>query len=284
MGENNTIIKIQKFIEELCGISLNEEKQYLIESRLARLLVEYDCDDFEQFYKKINMSKDEKLKEKIIDAITTNETQWFRDIKPWIFLEKNILPEAIESVRDQKIKKFRIWSAASSTGQEAYSTSICINEYLIKNNIKDVTLENFEIIGTDISKEVLNIAKEGRYNAISVMRGLDKKYLEKYFEKEGRVFKLNDEIKNIVKFTHFNLLNDFSSLGKFDLIFCRYVLIYFSKELKKNILEKISNSLDKNGFLVVGASEILPDYSNYFKQIEFEKGVYYCHFERGDFI
>lgn len=275
MNESSTYNQLVDHIEKLSGINLKQDKKYLIESRLTKMLVEYSCDSYFDFYKLILENKHPELKDKLLDAITTNETYWFRDKKPWIYLEEVLLPKLVENIINKKINKVRIWSAASSTGQESYSTAICINEYLEKNKIKNVSLNNFEIVGTDISREVLKIASNARYNRISIMRGLDDKLTSKYFEQNGRVYTLNEKIRNVVKFKNFNLLDSFNSLGKFDIIFCRYVLIYFSKELKTKLLEKFSKNLGKDGIFIVGASEILPDYSNFFNQIEYKNGVYY---------
>ena len=265
----------QKYIKESCGISIGTDKAYLIESRLSKLLIDSGMRSFEEFYHTIVRNKDSYISVKVIDAITTNETLWFRDQTPWKILENVYLPVYIEELRNGKKQKIRIWSAAASTGQEAYSTAMCIDDYLFRKGIRDVSLSHFEIIATDISQTVLDIAKRGRYDSISIMRGLGNEYKEKYFRKEGMAWELSDKIKNIVKFQQFNLQNSFLFLGKFDVIFCRYVLIYFEEALQKEIGQKILNSLDNQGIFFIGASELYSNFDQYFEMVHMENGTYY---------
>ena len=137
---------------------------------------------------------------------------------------------------------------------------MCIDNYLSKQGIKDINLSHFEIIATDISHSVLQIAKMGKFDSISIMRGLDSLYKEKYFINEGRIWSLSEKIKSAVRFQQFNLQNSFLLLGKFDLVFCRYVLIYFSEKLKKEVLNKISQVIEPKGILIIGSSDLLPEY------------------------
>lgn len=266
---------MKKFIEEKCGIAIGEEKAYLIESRLTKLLIDSGLSNFEELYLKISQNSDPGTAEKVIDAITTNETLWFRDKSPWHILEDILLPVYIQELRQGKKSVIRIWSAASSTGQEAYSTAICIDNYLFKHGISDIKLSNFEIFATDISTTVLHIARMGKFDSISIMRGLDSNYKEKYFVNEGRVWSINDKIKSIVRFQQFNLQNSFLLFGKFDLIFCRYVIIYFSDMLKKQILNKMANALNPQGIFMIGSSEIFNNYQELYDMLEYNNGVYY---------
>lgn len=265
----------KKYIEEKCGILISEHKSYLIESRLSKLLAEYDLSSFENLYYKVYSSKNKALEEKVIDSITTNETLWFRDRTPWDIINDKFMDVFINKLRNKDVKKIKIWSAASSTGQEAYSTAIMINEYLESNKIKDIKLEQFEILGTDISNPVLNIAKNGKYDSISIMRGLDDKYKNKYFEREGRTWKISEDIKSIVRFKKANLQNHLTLKEEFDIIFLRYVLIYFSNELKDEILLKVYKSLKKDGALFLGNSEILNIRKDIFVQKKYKNGVFY---------
>ncbi len=267
-------VMFQEYIEDQCGIAIGKEKAYLIESRLTKLLVEKKLDSFEELYQLLSSNKDPKLAEKMIDAITTNETLWFRDKTPWQVLEDELMPSYIETIRSTG-RKIRIWSAAASSGQEAYSTIMCIDQYLKSHFIKDVTLHDFEIIGTDISGPILEIAKAGRYDPISIMRGLDPKYKELYFNNEGRVWIIKDEYKQHVTFKRFNLQHSFHGMGKFDVVFCRYVMIYFSQQFKKEMSKKLSDTLRQNGVLFIGNSEIFPDYKEHFEMKQYQKGVYY---------
>lgn len=266
---------MQKYIEEQCGIQIGEEKIYLIESRLSRLLIESGCTSFDEFYSMISKQKGREISEKIINAITTNETFWFRDKSPWIALEDILLPNFVKEIRAGRQDKVRIWSAACSTGQEPYSTAMCIDRYLSRYGGYDISPSFFEILATDISGTVLDIADMGKYDSISITRGLSSEYRDDYFDNKGRVWRLCESIKERVKFQRFNLQDSFTSLGKFDIVFCRYVMIYFSGGLQKEVLEKIASILNPGGILFLGSSEIFPDYRNHFELVQHKSGVYY---------
>ncbi len=264
----------QTYIEDQCGIAIGDEKAYLIESRLTKLLVETKSNSFEELYHILSANKDPKLAERVIDAITTNETLWFRDKTPWQVLENEMMPIYIDRIRKTG-RRIRMWSAAASSGQEAYSTVLAIDQYLKRHFIKDVSLADFELIGTDISGPILEIAKAGRYDPISIMRGLDPKLKDIYFNNEGRVWVIKDGFKQHVKFKQFNLQHSFAAMGKFDLIFCRYVMIYFSQQFKREMTKKLAQALNKDGILFIGNSEIFPDYKDHFDMKQYQKGVYY---------
>lgn len=263
------------YIKEKCGIDIHDDKAYLVETRLSKLLVDSGMESFEALYNLIMSNRDPYIAEKVIDAITTNETLWFRDQTPWKIMEDIVLPRLIEELRSGKKRKVRIWSAAASTGQEAYSTAICIRNYLEQKRITDIQPEQFEILATDISKTVLEIARKGRYDAISIARGLDPKYKERFFRKEGMVWVLEDAIKNAVRFEHFNLQNSFMFLGKFDIIFCRYVLIYFADTFKQELGKKFFESVEPDGVMFLGASELHHCMDSYFEMAHHANGTYY---------
>ncbi len=264
----------QKYIEEQCGIVIRDEKAYLIESRLSKFLITFGLSSFEELYRMLSQQKQPTLAEQIIDAITTNETLWFRDKTPWQALEDKLLPEYVEKIRQGVCRKIRIWSAACATGQEPYSIAMCIDKYLIEHSIRDITLDHFEIIATDISHTVLRMAKMGKYDNISMARGMQENYREKYFRQDGRIWLLDERIKNSVQFRQFNLQNSFASVGSFDLIFFRYVAIYFSEQLKEEVFKKITSSLVNKGVLMLGNSEVFLDYrecyeAEYYKNANF---------------
>lgn len=266
---------MKRYIEDKCGILISEDKAYLIESRLSKLLIDFKCNTFEEFYKLIYQNKDESITERIIDAITTNETLWFRDRKPWDILENVLMPEYVDQLRKNKKDKVRIWSAGCSTGQEPYTIAMIIENYLSENNILDVSISQFEIVATDISGSIIELAKAARYDAISIMRGLPEFYKNKYFEKQGRIYILKDSIKKMVKFYKFNLQKSFIFLGNFDLIYCRYVTIYFSDILKEDILKRIGLALQDKGKLFLGSSEIYFNFNVYYDKKEYMGSVYY---------
>lgn len=267
--------RIQNFIEQNCGISIPEEKAYLIESRLSRIIIESGYSGYEAFFQAVSTGKDSILIEKIIDAITTNETLWFRDQSPWIILEKVLLPEYVRLLQNHQKDRIRIWSAGCSTGQEPYSIAMCIDRYLARNKIADVSLSRFEIVASDISRPVISAAQAGQYDNISMMRGLDEQYKNIYFKNTNGLWVLDEKIRNAVVFKQFNLQEDFYGLGEYELVFCRYILIYFSDLLKKKVLAKICKILKDNGILFIGSSELLMDYSHYYTIEQLEGGVVY---------
>ena len=242
----------RNYIAKNCGIFISPEKTYLLETRLSRFLVDAGTDSFAKFYDYIISGSDPLMPQKIINAITTNETQWFRDSAPWKVLEERILPGLVDKLVSGKKNRVRIWSAAASTGQEIYSTAMCIDNYLSQKNIKGISLSNFSFIATDISSNVLEIAKKGRYDKISIMRGLNDYYKKKYFKENGSAWDIDPKIRSAIRFEHFNLQDSFKNFGQFDIIFCRYVLIYFSDDLKKEIVAKVADSLSTNGILFTG--------------------------------
>lgn len=272
---NSEFLLFRNFICERCGINIEENKAYLIETRLAKMLIDSGLNSFTELYNSIENNWDDSIATKIIDAVTTNETFWFRDKKPWEVIENCLMPQFVEMLRNKHKTKIRIWSAAASTGQEIYSTVMCIDNYLRKNNITDIKLTDFEFIATDISTNVLEIAKKGIYDSISIKRGLDLEYRELYFKKEGHVWVVADFIKNRVKFEQFNLRNSFMFMGKFDLVLCRYVLIYFSKDFRKEVLEKMTRAINKEGYFIIGTSEIYYDMDYLFEKKSYNEATYY---------
>lgn len=272
---DNEFKLFRKYIEDKCGIDIPEGKAYLIETRLSRLLVDSGLSSFEELYHLIIRSNDQNMAERVIDAITTNETLWFRDKSPWVILEKVFLPRFVDMLRSGQRRKIRLWSAAASTGQEAYSTAMCIDSWLMRNGINDITLSNFEIMATDISQTVIDMARTGRYDAISVMRGLDPLIRDRYFKKDGTVWEVDNRIKSHVKFQQFNLQSSYMLLGKFDIVFCRYVLIYFSDMLKENVFSKLFGTMEEGGALFLGSSELYEKIGSFFEMAHVENAVYY---------
>jgi chemotaxis protein methyltransferase CheR len=249
--ENRHFNFLQSFIKNESGIALTADKNYLIESRLKSVLRKHNLESYDELISKISQFDEyRKLREEVIDAVTTNETYFFRDIKPFKFFEDNIL----KPFAKQDFKKvLRIWCAASSTGQEPYSLAIQAleNKLLLKD-------KRVEIIATDINQQVIDKAREGNYNQFEVQRGLPINLLLKYFDQIGddaNNFKLKNEVKNLVTFKKLNLLDDYSSVGVLDAIFCRNVLIYFDIETKNKIMGKMAGSLNRGGFVFLGTSE-----------------------------
>jgi chemotaxis protein methyltransferase CheR len=239
------------------------------------MLAESVFESFEELYEHICLWNDPIVIDEIIDSITVNETFWFRDKTPWVIMEELLLPEYIREFREGRRDRVRIWSAACSYGQEPYSIAMCIDNYLESRGIGDIAPGNFEILATDISHTAIQMAEAGRYDNISIQRGLDEGCRYKYFENEGRVWRLCDKIKNAVNFRQFNLISDFSVYGIFDIIFFRNVLIYFSDRLKKEMLQKIVASLNTGGVLFIGSAELFTDQDRNFTKEQYKNGIYY---------
>jgi len=258
----------RRYLEDACGIVLGDNKHYLVTSRLKRVTEEFSFDSLSEMMNKLVTGNDLKLREKVIDAMTTNETMWFRDVYPFEILKNQLLPELSE-----KKQQIRIWSAASSTGQEAYSISMAISEFQRKNPGK--LTAPIEIVGTDISQTVVNKAKLGQYDELSVIRGLSTERRDKFFSKKDELWTINPEIMQRTRFGDLNLLNSYTLLGKFDIIFCRNVLIYFSSDMKKDILERMAQTLKPGGTLILGGSESPTGYTKAYVMHRYPDGVVY---------
>ena len=260
----------RKILEDACGIVLGENKHYLVTSRLNRLSEELSYPSLSAMLDKLRQGGDVKLKQRIVDAMTTNETSWFRDRYPFEMLKNSLLPELAK----QKINPLRIWSAASSTGQEIYSISMTIHEFKQAN--PGALNGRVEIVGTDISPTVIKTARDAKYDELSMGRGLSDERRQRFFidNKDGG-WTVKPEICAGTRFTELNLLNSYNLLGKFDIIFCRNVLIYFSSELKTDILERMAKVLKPGGLLFLGGSESPTGYSKAYEMVRYPEGVVY---------
>ncbi|WP_286946583.1 CheR family methyltransferase [Acetobacterium sp. UBA5834] len=265
----------QRYIAEKCGIALDESKAYLVESRLAKLLIDAHCDSFGELFLLLQSHSDANIETRVIDAITTNETYWFRDPGAWQIIEKTWLPQKIAEVEAGRPDKIRVWSAAASTGQEIYSLVILISEYLKNHHITTVSLDDFEFVATDISNHVLTIARRGHYDPITIMRGLKPDLREAYFKREGTSWVFNEAERKRVRFEPFNLQNSFLLLGKYDLVFCRNVLIYFTEALRHAVFKKTAQVLKPQGVLLIGAAEIYYAMDDYFDKNITSDGTYF---------
>ncbi len=263
-------LKIRDLLVAICGIDLKPDQDYLVETRLTEVATEIGANTFGELHQAM-VSNDELLN-RVVDLMTTNETLWFRDDSCWNTIEQAILPQFLKKIKlGQKV---RVWSSASSTGQEAYSFIITIKEFLAKQGL-DHLISNVEIVGSDISKAALYLAENARYDPFTISRGMDETRRDKYFVKENNSFKLSNDIKEHVSFQHFNLMNSFKPLGKFDLIFCRNVAIYFSREFKEELFLKISQSLTPDGILLLGATESLFGLQTNFESQNCGNGIYF---------
>ena len=239
-NESDDYIQFRDFLEEACGILLGDNKAYLVNSRLKPVLQKHGLSSLSQLVSKIKLTGSKLLKDDVVDAMTTNETLWFRDNHPFHLLTTKIFPELCEKRSLQPIK---IWSAACSTGQEPYSIAITAKEFQDANRGK--MNSGVAITATDISQTVLNSAREGVYEMLALGRGMSKERLEHCFDEQsqGR-WKIKDTYQRVVNFRLLNLMESFQNIGKdYDIIFCRNVLIYFSADLKRELLIKMHQSL-----------------------------------------
>ncbi|NQW01393.1 MAG: protein-glutamate O-methyltransferase [Rhodospirillales bacterium] len=258
---------IRKILRERSGLVLGEEKAYLLESRLVPVARKHGLAGLDEIVQKVRTAPAENLLVDITEAMTTNESFFFRDVKPFDLFRDNILKDLIES-RAAK-KSFRIWCAAASSGQESYSLAILLKEAAAK-----LAGWRTEIVGTDISKEILARATEGKYSQFEVQRGLAIQLLVKYFTKEGEQWRISQDLRDMVSFREFNLLNDFTPLGKFDVVFCRNVLIYFDQETKKKVLERIALMLPPDGVVFLGGAETVLGITDKFEPVPGQRGIY----------
>ncbi|MGD8833372.1 MAG: protein-glutamate O-methyltransferase CheR [Desulfobacteraceae bacterium] len=243
---------LSKYIYALSGIHIEASKAYLLETRLGRLLETEQCTSYGEFYHKAKADTSKTLEKKILDAITTNETLFFRDASPFELLKHKILPEVIDRKSSAALKSpIRIWSAACSTGQEVYSIAIVLKE-LLGNTQLDVKLT-----GTDLSNAAIKQASYGSYNKFEIERGLPRERLQRYFTADGANWKVKDQIRVMASFRKFNLMHPFNALGKFDIIFCRNVAIYFTLEDRKKLFQKLASVLEPDGYLIIGSTESL---------------------------
>ncbi|MBA6296914.1 protein-glutamate O-methyltransferase CheR [Colwellia sp. MB02u-9] len=257
------------FLEQQCGIVLGESKQYLVKSRLVPLMAKFDVASLAELVAQTLNPVKRQLRAAVIDAMTTNETLWFRDGYPFELLKKDLLP----GFKNQRAP-LKIWSAASSSGQEPYSIAMAIYEFQQSN--PGAFPGGVQIIGTDISTTMLDHCKHAHYDSLALSRGLSLERQRQFFENSGNgMLKVKDVIKKMVSFRQLNLLNSYSLLGQFDLVFCRNVLIYFAPELKSKIISQIHGTLKQDCFLFLGASESLSGISQNFNMIRCNPGIVY---------
>jgi chemotaxis protein methyltransferase CheR len=266
---------IEKFIEERSGIIFNDYNVHLLESQITRILKLLKMNRIEELHSKVCVYRDAEALQLLIDAITTNETFWFRDKALWDMLEQRFIPMFLHRRHEHPSRKIRLWSAACSYGQEPYSLAMCIVKYLNQHKITHLSLQDFEIVATDISSSALAIARNGIYDSISMSRGLSEMDKHLFFSPLGDQWQLKDEIRDAVTFQQFNLLECDYRFKPFDVILFKNVMIYFSDEMKKTLYLKISNVLDDQGVLFIGSSELLEDNRQLFVREQYLEGIYF---------
>ena len=265
------IHEIAGLVSDLCGIVLDESKGYLIESRLSGIAEANDCTTFSELCVEIRFDNNQKLKNDVIDAITTNETLFFRDESHYEALHHKAIPELIDAKAKTAFpKRLRLWSAACSTGQEPYSLAILLHEL-----IPNIETYDIQILATDISDAAIQQASSGCYSNFEIERGMNPESLNTYFEKTPKGWKVKDRLRSLVQFKKMNLLQPFNQLGMFDVVFCRNVAIYFDGEGRRDLFERIVNQMTPEGVLIVGSSESLMDLGPQFEPQHYCRAIFY---------
>ncbi|MHB8472761.1 MAG: CheR family methyltransferase [Gammaproteobacteria bacterium] len=256
------------FLEKACGIVLGDNKHYLITSRLSRVMADHKLKSLGDIIDNLKKEPGPRLRESIIEAMTTNETLWFRDVYPFDVLKQKLLPELAR----KRPRSVRIWSAACSSGQEPYSISMAVQEFLAGN---PGALGDVQIVATDISPAILKEAKDAHYDAMALARGINPERKQRFFSPQGNHWEVNPDVRARVRFLSLNLLQSYALLGRFDLVFCRNVLIYFSSESKRDIMGRMAKTLNPGGHLFLGASESITNYSDAYDMVRCNPGVVY---------
>jgi chemotaxis protein methyltransferase CheR len=249
------------------GLVIGPDKLYLLETRLAQILKREQLRDLAALAEKLRSPANEALIKQVVEAMTTNESFFFRDDKPFVHFRNQALPRLL-AARGAGAP-LRIWSAASSSGQEAYSIAMILTECRTA-----VGNRKIEIIGTDLARETLNRAREGQYTQFEVQRGLPVQMLMRYFHKEENNWRISDAIRSMVQFREYNLLTDLRALGRFDVVFCRNVLIYFDQPTKTRVLEAVAQQMPGDGMLYLGGAETVLGITSRFAPMPAERGVY----------
>ena len=257
---------LRGMLRDHSGLDLSGDKQYLIESRLLPLLRKAGLLGIGELVQKLKGGS-ASLTTQVVEAMTTNETFFFRDKIPFDHFRAMIMPDLLRARAGRK--SIRIWCAASSTGQEPYSLAICLKEM-------SAALAGWrvEILATDLSQEVLEKSRSGIYSQFEVQRGLPIQMLVKYFHQLGELWQINSEIRAMVQHRQLNLLHDFSQLGIFDVIFCRNVLIYFDQDTKIGIFNRLAKAMEPDGFLALGAAETVVGLTDALKSHPERRGIY----------
>ncbi len=265
--------QFSKYILDISGIALDVGKEYLLETRLNPLISKYNCSSYAQLLQKSRTDFKKEIENEIIDAISTNETYFFRDKSPFELLQHKIFPDLIDKrMKDNPSAKpsIRLWSAANSTGQEIYSIAMSLIEM-------GVTPDKYNIMlfGTDISDAAIAQASYGLYNKFEVARGLDQRRLARYFDKKDDRYKIKDEVRVMAQFKKMNLMKPFIGIGKFDIVLCRNVMIYFTSEDRRRIYTNISKVMEPDGYLLIGSTESLVNDVDLFTSKKYLNSVFY---------
>jgi chemotaxis protein methyltransferase CheR len=261
-----------RYVHEICGVYLDQSKAYLFETRLGGLFQETGAHSFSELHHKARSDFSNGLRRKIVDAITTNETSFFRDASPFELLQHKVIPDLIDRRTKAGVRPLpiRIWSAACSTGQEVYSAGIVIKELL-----GDLRGYDVRLLGTDISDKAVAQASYGHFSRLELDRGMPADKISKYFMAEGDRWKIRDDIRGLATFRSMNLLEPFAFPAPFDIVFCRNVAIYFTETDKTRLFKNIGKCLARDGCLIIGATESIGGLCPEFEPKRYLRAVFY---------
>ncbi len=264
-------LHFSRYILDISGISLEKGKEYLVETRLNPIVRKYQCTSYNDLLMKAKADRNRQIENDIIDAISTNETYFFRDKAPFELLQHKILPDLIDkrSKGGQK-PRIRLWSAASSTGQELYSIAMILIEM-------GITLARYDIklMGTDISDAAIAKASYGVYNKFEVARGLEPHRLKRFFIPYNESWKVKDELRAMIQFRKMNLMKPFAGMEKYDIVLCRNVMIYFTSENRRRIYQQIANVMAPDGYLLIGSTESLVNDTHFYESKKYLNSIFY---------
>lgn len=263
---------VSELVEELCGIVLDSTKGYLVENRFGHMLGDYGCDNYQDLVAMVRSGGNKQLPTALVDAITTNETLFFRDQSPFEALRHKVLPELFDAKEKTPYpQRLRIWSVACSTGQEPYSMAMVLSELLEE----DFPGWDIQILATDICEDALDQAREGVYGDLEIRRGLSTGELNRHFIPEGDSWRIKPELQKCVRFEKRNLLDPFAGIGRFDVIFCRNVAIYFKQEVRADLYKRLADRMGPGGYLFTSSSESLQEVDERFSPQLHCRSVFY---------
>jgi len=259
---------LSKLIKDRSGLALTKDKAYLLESRLLPVARKWNLKSLDELVMRLRTRSEAGLVRDVVEAMTTNESFFFRDIKPFDQFKQVVLPFLLQSRGTNR--NIKVWSAACSSGQEPYTLSM-----MLKEERQKLIGWNVDILATDLSTEILAKAQAGLYSQFEVQRGLPIQLLVKYFKQAGDRWQIDSAIREMVRYRPFNLLDDLSGLGQFDVIFCRNVLIYFDQPTKQMVLERMAKQLAPDGFLYLGGAETVVGITDKFQPMANHRGIYH---------
>lgn len=259
---------IRGFVRKRSAIALEADKHYLVESRLLPVVRREGLSSIEELVHLLQTRPFSDLHRTVVEAMTTNETSFFRDRHPFDMLKTHIIPELLD--RRGAERRLRIWCAACSSGQEPYSIAMLLQEHF-----PSLASWTIDILGTDISTQMIRRSQEGRYSQLEVNRGLPAQFLVRYFEKTGSEWRIRPEVRDVVRYEEINLADTWPMLGRWDIVFIRNVMIYFDIETKRSILGKIRDQLRSDGYLFLGGAETTLNLDERFERMEFPRAGCY---------